>query len=51
VGGAALATGGYALLATSLAALFALGTVPHLTATLSEIRSRRPKPGLVPANT
>jgi predicted MFS family arabinose efflux permease len=30
VGGVALATGGYELLAASLAALFILGTVPHL---------------------
>jgi predicted MFS family arabinose efflux permease len=30
VGGAALAAGGYELLAFALAALFALGTVPHL---------------------
>ena len=30
VGGAALAAGGYELLAVALAALFALGTVPHL---------------------
>jgi predicted MFS family arabinose efflux permease len=30
VGGVTLATGGYELLATSLAALFILGTVPHL---------------------
>jgi MFS transporter, DHA1 family, inner membrane transport protein len=50
VGGAALAAGGYELLAISLAALFALGTVPHLTAILSEITGRRPKSGLVPAS-
>jgi len=50
VGGAALAAGGYELLAISLASLFALGTVPHLTAILSEIRRRRPKAGLVPAS-
>lgn len=31
VGGAALAAGGYELLGASLSALFALGTVPHLT--------------------
>jgi predicted MFS family arabinose efflux permease len=50
VGGAALAAGGYELLAISLAALFALGTVPHLTAILSEIRRRHPKAALVPAS-
>jgi len=50
VGGAALAAGGYELLAISLAALFALGTVPHLIATLSMIRERCPKAGLVPAS-
>lgn len=43
VGGAALAAGGYELLAVSLAALFALGTVPHLTAIASQTRRRRPK--------
>jgi predicted MFS family arabinose efflux permease len=43
VGGAALAAGGYELLAVSLAALFALGTVPHLTAIVSQTRRRRPK--------
>ena len=32
VGGVALAAGGYELLGVSLSALFALGTVPHLTA-------------------
>ena len=50
VGGAALAVGGYDLLVMSLAALFALGTVPHLTAILSEVRRRRPKAGLAPAS-
>jgi len=50
VGGAALAARGYELLAISLAALFALGTVPHLTAILSEIRGRSPKAGPVPAS-
>jgi predicted MFS family arabinose efflux permease len=43
VGGAALAAGGYELLAVSLAALFALGTVPHLTAIVSQTRRRRPR--------
>jgi predicted MFS family arabinose efflux permease len=41
VGGAALAAGGYQLLVVSLAALFALGTVPHVTAILSRTRHRR----------
>jgi predicted MFS family arabinose efflux permease len=35
VGGAALAVGGYELLAGSLAALFALGTTPHVMAILA----------------
>jgi hypothetical protein len=43
VGGAALAAGGYQLLVVSLAALFALGTVPHVTAILSRTRNRRRK--------
>ena len=41
VGGAALAAGGYELLAVSLAALFALGTVPHLTAIVSQTTRQR----------
>ena len=49
IGGAALAAGGYELLAIALGSLFALGTVPHLTATLSDSRSRRPKARLTPA--
>jgi predicted MFS family arabinose efflux permease len=43
VGGAALAAGGYHLLVVSLAALFALGTVPHVTAIVSRTRSRLTK--------
>jgi hypothetical protein len=43
VSGAALAAGGYELLGVSLSALFALGTVPHLTAIVSQTRRRRPK--------
>lgn len=39
VGGAALAAGGYQLLVISLAALFALGTIPHVTAIVSRSRS------------
>jgi hypothetical protein len=46
----ALAAGGYELLVISLAAMFALGTVPHFTATLFSIRSRRLKAALVPAS-
>jgi predicted MFS family arabinose efflux permease len=47
VGGAALAAGGYELLAVSLAALFALGTVPHLTAIVSQTTRQRSKDGSV----
>jgi len=43
VGGVALAAGGYELLTVSLAGLFVLGTVPHLTAIVSESRRRRPR--------
>jgi len=43
VGGAALATGGYEMLAVSLAALFVLGTIPHLTAIVSQTRRPRLK--------
>ena len=41
VGGAALAIGGYELLVIALGSLFVLGTIPHLTAILSEIGSAR----------
>src|SRR5829696_6463208 len=41
VGGAALAAGGYEMLGVALAALFVLGTIPHVTAILSESRARR----------
>ena len=41
VGGAALAAGGYEMLGVALAALFVLGTIPHLTAIVSESRARR----------
>ena len=43
VGGAALGVGGYEMLGVSLAALFVLGTLPHLTAVVSDtgrLRSR-----------
>jgi predicted MFS family arabinose efflux permease len=46
-GGAALAATGYELLAFSLAALFALGTIPHLTAIVFQTSRRRPKDGSV----
>jgi DHA1 family inner membrane transport protein len=39
VGGAALAAGGYVMLGASLAALFVLGTIPHLTAVVPQTRS------------
>jgi DHA1 family inner membrane transport protein len=45
VGGAALAAGGYELLGISLSALFALGTVPHLTAVYPTVTVRT---GLLP---
>jgi MFS transporter, DHA1 family, inner membrane transport protein len=47
VGGAALAAGGYSLLGASLAALFVLGTIPHLTAVFPQTRTRvaAPLPG------
>jgi MFS transporter, DHA1 family, inner membrane transport protein len=38
VGGTALAAGGYELLVIALAGLFALGTIPHLTAIISGTR-------------
>jgi predicted MFS family arabinose efflux permease len=41
VGGAALAAGGYEMVGVALAALFVLGTIPHLTAIVSESRARR----------
>ena len=40
LGGAALGAGGYELLGISLSALFALGTVPHLTAILARAQPR-----------
>jgi predicted MFS family arabinose efflux permease len=45
VGGAALAAGGYEMLGFSLATLFVLGTIPHLTAVVLEARKRRLKNG------
>jgi MFS transporter, DHA1 family, inner membrane transport protein len=45
VGGAALAAGGYKMLGFSLATLFVLGTIPHLTAVVPEARKRRLKNG------
>ena len=50
VGGTALAAGGYELLGLTLGALFALGTVPHLAAILSETSKRRPEARLMPAS-
>ena len=42
LGGAALASGGYALLGATLATLFVLGAAPHLAALLAD---RAPRPG------
>ena len=47
VGGAALAAGGYELLAVALAALFALGTVPHLARMV--VSAPRPRTAAVAA--
>ena len=48
-GGAALAAGGYELLVVALAALFTLGTVPHVMVIVSRTKRRRPKDSFVGA--